>query len=213
MLRRQRHHDRSRLLSDAARAQRQGRPKKAVALYREILAVEPGDFDIHRRLAPVLARTRQREEAWASYRRAADGLVKQGFVERAIGVYREAAGLIPRECGVWLAIAELEVQRGRRPDALAALAAGRKHLRSRAERRDAIRLLERLRQLDPSALEAGLDLAGLLAKTGQRRRARELLAALARGTRGPELRRVRARELRLSPGPGGVWRWLIALAS
>jgi tetratricopeptide (TPR) repeat protein len=213
LLGRKRPYDRARLFADASRAQRKGKAKKAVALYREILAAEPGDVAVHRRLAPLLARTRQDDEAWRSFRRAAEALLRQGFFERAIGVYREAAHHLPRESAVWLEIAELELQRGRRADALVALATGRSQLRSRRERQAAIRLLERARELDPAAVEVGLDLAGLLAKTGSRARASELLETLARGKRGHVLRRVRGRQLRLSPGPVAVWRWLRSLAT
>jgi tetratricopeptide (TPR) repeat protein len=213
LLGRKRPYDRARLFADASRAQRKGKAKKAVALYREILAAEPGDVTVHRRLAPLLARTRQDDEAWRSFRRAAEALLRQGFFERAIGVYREAAHHLPRESAVWLEIAELELQRGRRADALVALATGRSQLRSRRERQAAIRLLERARELDPAAVEVGLDLAGLLAKTGARARASELLETLARGKHGHALRRVRGRQLRLSPGPVAVWRWLRSLAT
>jgi len=212
LLGRKRPYDRARLFADATRAQRGGKPKKAVGLYREILAAEPGDVTVHRRLAPLLARTRQPDEALKSFRRAAEALAAKGFVERALGVYRDAAHHLPRESAVWLAIAELEVSRGRRADAVAALATGRGHLRARRERADALRLLERARELDPANVELGLDLAGLLAKTGARARAAQLLEALARRPRGRALRRVRARQLLLFPGPRACWRWLRALS-
>jgi tetratricopeptide (TPR) repeat protein len=206
------YYDRLRILADAARAQRKGRRKKAIALYRKILEFEPENPDLHRKLAPLLARTRRPAEAWASYRRAVDGLVRLGFVERAIGVYREAARFLPREVEVWLGLAGLEAQRGRRADAVQVLLAGRGHLRARRDRPRAIRLLSRARELDPACFEAGFDLAGLLARSGQRGRSIFLLNELARGASGRELRRVRARQLRLSPGPRAAWRWLAALA-
>ena len=208
---RRRQYDRERLLTDAARAQRKGRSRKAVALYQEVLRKEPGNVKVHQRLAPLLARTRQPDTAWASYRRVAEPLVEQGFVEHAIGIYREAAQNLPRESAVWLAIAALEVKRGRRADAVAALCAGRGHLRSRAERPQAIRLLTRAHEVDPAALEPGLELAGLLAKSGERAGAVALLETLARGRSGRALRRVRVRQLNLSPGPRALWRWLRSL--
>jgi tetratricopeptide (TPR) repeat protein len=207
------HYDRLRILGDAARAQRKGRRKKAIALYRQVLECEPENPDLHRKLAPLLARTRKPDEAWASYRRAVEGLVRLGFVERAIGVYREAAGFLPREEGVWLGLAGLEAKRGRRADALQALLAGRRQLRSRKDRPRAIRLLARARELVPACFEASFDLAGLLARSGQRARSIFLLNELAASASGRELRRVRARQLRISPGPRAAWRWLVAFAA
>jgi len=63
------HYGRLRILGDAARAQRKGRRKKAITLYRQVLEHEPENPDLHRKLAPLLARTRKPAEAWASYRR------------------------------------------------------------------------------------------------------------------------------------------------
>jgi tetratricopeptide (TPR) repeat protein len=210
---RKRRYDRSRLLADAARAQRKGKLRKAAGLYREVLAAEPGNVDLERKLAPLLARTGQQAEAWTSYRRSAEGLATHGFVERAIGVYREAAQQLPREGQVWLALAELELKRGRRADAVEALATGARGLRTRRERQEAIRLLERAHELDPGAFEVGFDLAGRLAQAGQRKRALGLLEELAVNETGAGLRRVRGRQLRIAPGPRAVWRWIRALAA
>ncbi|MEN8159138.1 MAG: tetratricopeptide repeat protein [Myxococcota bacterium] len=213
MLGRKRGYDRARLLAEAARAQRRGKLRKAVSLYRDVLRAEPRNADVHRRIAPLLARRGEREAAVASYRRAAAGLEERGFVERAIGVYREAAGQLPRESAVWLALAELELKRGRRPDAVAALLDGRSKLRARRARPGAIRLLERAYEIAPDDFEAGFDLTALLARTGQRDRALALLDGLAEGRRGPALRRVRARQLNLAPGPGTAWRLFRSLAA
>jgi tetratricopeptide (TPR) repeat protein len=212
---RKRRYDRSRLLADAASAQRRGKLRKATALYREVLAAEPGNVDLERKLAPLLARTKQRAEAWASYRRAAQGLAQHGFLDRAIGVYREAAEHLPRQCELWLALAELELKRGRRADAVEALASGARGLRARAERSQAIRLLERAHELDPAAFEVSFELAGRLARAGKRERERalQLLEDLAAKRNGRMLRRVRGRQLYLAPGPSTAWRWLRALAS
>jgi hypothetical protein len=65
--------------------------------------------------------------------------------------------------------------------------------------------------VDPAAFEPGFDLAGLLAKAGERARALALLETLARGRGGPQLRRVRARQLNLAPGPLALWRWVRSL--
>ena len=213
MFARNRRYDRARLLAEATRARQKGKAQKAVALYREILGAEPGNVDVHRRLAPLLARTRRHEEAWTSYRRAAEGLEQQGFVERAIGVYREAAHHMPRESAAWLAIAELELKRGRRADAVEALTLGARTLRSRKERPQALRLLERAHELDPGAFEVSFELAGRLAQAGKRERALKLLDTLAVNRNGRLLRRVRGRQVYLAPGPRNAWRWIQALAS
>ncbi len=204
------HYDRTRLLGQAMRAAQRRRHKRAIALYRKILAVDPNDTQIHRKIAPLLARTRQPDDAWESYRRAAEQLSKQGFVDQAIGTYREAATHLSRQHRLWLALAELEVKRGRPVDAVNALVDGSKRLRSRRTKPEAITLLQQARKIQPGAFEPSYELAGVLASVGARDRASRILQELARRARGRQLRKVRGRQFALSPTPAAAWRWLAA---
>lgn len=208
--RRKRSYDRSRLLDRALRATGRGRHKRAVALYREILAADPNDGLVHRKIAPLLARTRQPADAWESYRCAAGQLSKQGFVDQAIGVYREACVHLSREHRLWLALADLEVTRGRPVDAVNALLDGSRRLRSRRTQQEAVTLLQRARKILPTAFEPAYELAVLLARAGARDRALRILHELVPRTRGRQLRRLRGRLFLLSPTPAAAWRWLAA---
>lgn len=197
-------------MSAAAGARRRRKHQKALELYQRVLAKEPDNPDLHRKVAPLLAATKQEAQAWAAYRRAVDGLVQQGFLEQAIGVFREATGYLPRHVEVWSGLAELELKRQRSADAHKALLEGRRHFRSRKHRAEAIALLTRARKIDPRHFETSFDLAGLLGRSGASRRAQRLLDELASWTQGPKLRRVRARQFGLSPSPAAGWRWMRA---
>jgi len=205
---RKRQYDRSRLLDQAMRAAQRRRHKRAIALYRKILAVDPNDTQIHRKIAPLLARTRQLEDAWESYRRAAEQLSKKGFVEQAIGVYREASASLARQHRLWLALADLEVQRGRPVDAVNALIDGSRRLRSRRTIQEALTLLQQARKIQPGAFDPNFELAGVLASVGARDRARRILQELAPRARGRQLRKLRGRQFFLSPTPAAAWRWI-----
>ena len=207
ILRRRRPYDRARNLAEAARARAKRNPRKAVALLREVLEHEPGNLDAHRRVASLLVAMGKEDDAWQSYRSAAAGLLRKGFVERATGVLREAASLLPRRREVWETLAAAEQERGRSADAHRALLEGRRHFRAWRQRGDAIRLLAAARRLDATHFEANVDLAHLLARCGQREAAARILDGLARHARGRSLRRVRWRQLRLVPGFGALWRW------
>lgn len=211
LLARNQGYDRKRLLRQAATARGRGRIKKAVDLYQQVLAVEPRNADLHRKMAPLLARTKKPDASLKSYRFAAEDLIRGGFVDQAIGLYREAVQQLPPQRELFMAISDLELERGRRPDAIGALLEGRRQFRRRRDRSDAIVLLMRVRKLDRDHLDATLDLASLLAKTGNRSHAFRLLEEQAARRRGPTLRKVRARQFRLAPGLGSGWRWLSAL--
>ena len=203
-------YDRNRLLEQATQATRRRRRKRAIATYREILAVNPNDLQVHRKIAPLLAQTRKREEAFESYRRAGAQLGRQGFTDQAIGVYREACTHLPRDHRLWLALADLEVERGRPIDAVNALIEGSRQLRSRRTLQEAVALLQRARKIQPHAFDPGFELAGLLARHGGRAPAKKLLLELVPRVRGRQLRRLRGRLFFISPTPAAAWRWLAA---
>lgn len=205
-------YDRSRSLAQAARARKRGQSARAIAHYREVLAHEPSNADVHRRVAPLLAATKQGEEAWASYRVAVASLVRKGFVDQAVGVLREAAGRIGKDRRVWEELSAAELERGRPMDAVQALLEGGRRFRARRDRPEAVRLLLRARKLAPEHFEANFELAGLLARVGAPGPAATILDQLARRAVGRSLRRVRARQLRLAPSPASLVGWLRACA-
>jgi len=198
------------LLQQASRALRRRRREKALKLYCRVLEHEPENPDLRRRVAPLLADSGRVEDALASYRIAAGSLARKGFLDHAVGVYREAAQRLPRQRVVWEALADLEIQRGKPADAHRALVEGARHLQGRRLRADAVTLLLRARKMEPRHVETGLALARALVKVGARRQAASLLANMATWTRGRERRRVRMRHLVLAPGPGTAWRCFTA---
>ena len=146
-----------------------------------------------------------------SFRVAAEGFVRQGFIEKAIGIYREATHFLPRECAAWIALADLQVQRGHREDAATVLLEGRRHFRSRKQRQEAMQLLTRAHKFAPTNFQAGFELAHLRSKMGDRKGAWKLLRELQRIAKRPQRRRIRAAQFWLSPGPTTALGWLRAL--
>jgi tetratricopeptide (TPR) repeat protein len=200
-LRRQKY-DRRKLLSQANQARNRGRVKKAIRLYQRVLEVEPGDIEVHRKIAPLLARSRQSAAALASFHRAMTGLMRQGFEDKALAVCHETTRYFPQRIDVWEAIASLELRRRRVPDAVKALRNGRKRCRGRKGRAEALRLLRRAHEIAPNDVDVATDLARLLARSGGRAEARKLLASMSRRTPGRALRRIRWAQLRIDPTPG-----------
>jgi len=206
------HYDRRRIMARAAQAREKRKYKKAITLYRQVLEHEPKSTELHRKLAPLLAQTKQESEAKASYSVVLSALMRDGFSEQVGGLYREALSYMPLHVELWAELAELQVKRQLRADAVQTLLEGRRRFRSRKYRSQAIRLLLLVQEVEPYHLEGTLDLAGLLSRSGGVRQALGLLDGLAGRTRGRSLRRVRGRQLRLRPGFGTAGRWMRALA-
>ncbi|UCE85773.1 MAG: tetratricopeptide repeat protein, partial [Deltaproteobacteria bacterium] len=180
-------YDRARILAEATRAQGKRRRRKAIALYRRVLTVEPENAELHARLAPLLAETGQWFDALQSFRQAAEGYLRSGRPERAVAAYREAARHLPREVEVWRAIGELQRAQGRNREAIQALLEGRRQFRSRELRPQAIYLLRRVREIDPGHVDATLDLARELARNRQADESSLILQALAARASGRTL--------------------------
>jgi tetratricopeptide (TPR) repeat protein len=198
---------RAEIVANADRARARGRLKRAAAGYREALAQDPDDSAVNLKLAPVLARLGEADESARCFRRAAEKHLAAGFTDRAAAVCVTATGALPLDAGLRLEVARLNVLRGRKADAVAALLDGGRAL-SRARRRPAaVSLLRRALEILPLHLEAGLALAPLLAAEGSLDEARALVAALEETARGRALRRVRWVAFRLGPSPRALWRW------
>lgn len=204
-------YDRTRILSEAARARARGRRRKAIELYRRVLLVEPANVEIHVKVAPLLAQSGEGFDAWQSYRCAARAYLEDGHFEKALAVYHEAAEVLPRELEPWLAIAEVERERQRPKDAVRALLDGRVKLRRRRYRPQAICLLRGVQAIEPWQPEVVLDLAKLLARSRQTYEASALLRELAPRVGGRMLRRVRAAQWRREPTLAHTWLWIRAL--
>ncbi len=198
---------RAEVVAAADQARGRGRVQKAADLYQEALRTEPGDPVVNARLAPLLARLGDAAGGARAFRLAAEAHLSAGFLDRAAGVLASATAALPLDPSFRLECAQLNLRRGRRPDALAGLVDGAAALARGRRREAAVALLRRALALEPLHPEAVLALAPLLAGGGGRGEALDLLARLEAVTRGRRLARVRWVAFRLRPTPRALWRW------
>ena len=208
---RTKYYDRSRIIREATHARAKQRWKKAIALYRRVLAVEPHDTQLHAKIAPMLARTGQHFDAMLSFRVVAKAFLRERRGNEALAVYRAATGHLPREIQIWESIARLEVKRGDSQAAVEALIEGASKFKSRRHRPQAIHLLRNAHEVEPWDFEATFELARLLGKSDRIEEARRLLDGLAERN-GDCLRRLMAAQFRLDGDLRYGWRWLRAEA-
>ncbi|HTO06308.1 MAG TPA: tetratricopeptide repeat protein, partial [Myxococcota bacterium] len=200
-------YNRAESMSRAAKAEGRGKRKKAIAEYRKVLAQEPDNPVILVKLAGLLARTKQLDEARLKFLGAAEIYEKQEFDDKAVAVYRQAVSHLPKRIELWERLAQLDVKRERPPEAIRDLLEGASQFRRRKERQSAVRLLRVAVRIEPWQFEATLRLAGLLAKEGARPEARRLYEGLCEKNRAVRLRKVRGAMFRMSPTPAAAWRW------
>lgn len=201
---------RAQLLEKAAKARAKKKRKKAIGLYRQALELDPDDLDVHARLGSLLGQTGQLEEAWGSFKRAAEGYREKGFLDKSVGVYRQAVQHIPQYPPAWHHLADANLERKRTQDARDTLLKGARNFLRRPHYTDAIHLLQRAFDLDPYHYDVTYALAYALKKNGERQEARQLLEVLTKRCRKRRLRQVRGLLFRISPTPASFWRWLRA---
>lgn len=204
--------DRSKTLEAASKAKAKGNLKKAIAAYREVLAVKADDLDVHLKLAPLLAETKQLGDAWRSFLFAGEGFSKKGFADKATSVYRQASQFLPHEVEIWERIADLCLERERRAEASKTLSdAAARYFKKPQQREDAIRLLRRAVQIEPESVRLAVALGRLLRRHGKRDEARAVLERfLGVGSR-KELAALRRELFLLSKTPASLGRWLRAV--
>jgi tetratricopeptide (TPR) repeat protein len=205
-------YDRAKTLAAADKARSRGRTRKAVRGYLKVLEHAPEDHAVRAKVAPLLGRLGRWEEARVNFDKAAGGYLVAGFVPKAIAVWTVAAQTFPEQVDYWERIANEQVKRGKRQDALLALLLGRSMLRKRRQRPLAVLLLRQVLELEPGHLDATLDLADLLRRDGTRDEAKRLLAGLlvrigkVRSLR----RRVRFAQFWIEPSFRGAIDWAFA---
>jgi tetratricopeptide (TPR) repeat protein len=210
LIRRRLDYDRKWLLAEAEKARSRGRRRRAISFYRRVLAAEPHDPHLHARVAPLLAATGRRFDAWQSYRQATHVHLKNKSREEALTLYREATKVLPTQFEAWQWVAKLELELGRGDCALNTLLEGRAKFRSRRRRAEAIALLREAKNIDPGRVDVVLDLARLLRRSGQSPEAQWILEQLAEKLDRRNLRLVRGAQWRIEPSLKNSWNWLRA---
>ncbi|MBE9528209.1 MAG: hypothetical protein IME99_03110 [Proteobacteria bacterium] len=197
-------------LDIAAKAHSSGKIKKAITEYLKILRVDPGDYDIHARLAPLLAKSNRPEEAWGSFRAAADGYCARGFLDKSQSIYTLACRTLPQKAEAWEEAIKLQVERGLKADAVQTAVESCKHLKSHINRKKATVLLRKVYMLVPWHPELTLCLARNEAKEKRKKEALWLYEGIAERCKGQLKRSARLSAFWLSPGLGTLGRALKA---
>jgi tetratricopeptide (TPR) repeat protein len=208
LLERRKTYDRKRILDEALRARAKGRTRQAIALYRQVLAAEPRNIELHYKIAPLLAQTKQRFDAWRSFQQVANACTGGGQHAKALSVYQNATRFLPQHFEAWLAVAKLELRLGDKSRARDTLIEGRHRMKGRRTRPEAIALLRAALDLEPWHADTVMDLAALLGSSGQSDEAHWLLEQLSQRVRGRTLARVRAHKWRMEPSLRNSWYWL-----
>lgn len=151
--------DKAKAIRAAEKSLAQGKIPAAIQEYRRIVEYDPEDYTALNTLGDLHARVDQKQEAVACYRRVAEHYRDQGFALKAIAMFKKVTRFAPGEHRIALSLALLYEQQGLMVDARAQYLVAADALARAGDTREALEVLRRIADLDPSNTSIRLRLA------------------------------------------------------
>ena len=196
-------YNKSKYVEAAQKLLNQGKVAQAIAEYQNILKYEPRDQVTLMTIGELYIRQGETFQAIDYFERLAQIFVGDGFLTKAIAVYKRIAKLAPEEIRPLEKLADLYVQQGVMSEARPLfLQLAEIHLKQNRQA-EAVGLLKKLLQAEPDNLRIQIRLADLYQAMGQKSDAIEAYVsaaqrALARGDQA-ESERLADKALKLEP--------------
>jgi pilus assembly protein FimV len=196
-------YNKSKNVEAAQKLLNQGKVAQAIAEYQNILKFEPRDQVTLMTIGELYIRQGETFQAIDYFERLAQIFVGDGFLTKAIAVYKRIAKLAPEEIRPLEKLADLYVQQGVMSEARPLfLQLAEIHLKNNRQP-EAVSLLKKLLQAEPDNLRIQIRLADLYQAMGQTREAIEAYVsaaqrALARGDQA-ESEKLADKTLKLEP--------------
>lgn len=151
--------DRAAKLRNAEKLLRQGKPDAAITEYLLIVEEQPRDWNTANILGDLYVRAGQTDKAVERFIRIADGLSEDGFLPKAIALYKKVLKLTPDHEHALLQAGEIAASQGLMLDARTFLNALGARRRARGDDRGLAQVRIRLGSLDPADYPARFDAA------------------------------------------------------
>jgi len=196
-------YNKSKNVEAAQKLLNQGKVAQAIAEYQNILKYEPRDQVTLMTIGELYIRQGETFQAIDYFERLAQIFVGDGFLTKAIAVYKRIAKLAPEEIRPLEKLADLYVQQGVMSEARPLfLQLAEIHLKNNRQP-EAVSLLKKLLQAEPDNLRIQIRLADLYQAMGQTREAIEAYVsasqrALERGDHG-ESEKLADKAIKLEP--------------
>jgi tetratricopeptide (TPR) repeat protein len=201
-------YNKSKYVEAAQKLLNQGKVAQAIAEYQNILKYEPRDQVTLMTIGELYIRQGETFQAIDYFERLAQIFVGDGFLTKAIAVYKRIAKLAPEEIRPLEKLADLYVQQGVMSEARPLfLQLAEIHLKNNRQP-EAVGLLKKLLMAEPDNLRIQIRLADLYQAMGQTRDAIEAYVsaaqrALARGDQA-ESEKLADKALKLEPNNQGA---------
>jgi pilus assembly protein FimV len=202
-------YNKTKLVETAQKYLNQGKIAQAIGEYQQVLRQEPKDQITLMTIGDLFVRQGETFQALEYFERLAQAYLNEGFVTKAIAIYKKIAKLAPEETKPLERLAELYVQQGVMSEARPIyVQLAEVHLKSHRHAQ-AVALLRKLLEAEPDNLRVRTRLADLYSAIGQEHEAAEAYLGAAQllfeRSEHAEAEKLAERALKIESGhPGAV---------
>jgi tetratricopeptide (TPR) repeat protein len=166
--------NKAKILSSAEKYVQQGKLQNAIAEYEKITKQDPKDLTVLNTIGDLYSRLGQAGRATDYFRKVGDMYAADGFVVKAIAMYKKLAKMGSPSPDALVRLAELYTQQGLYSDARAQYTAIADEYLKNNDRESATAILKKMLELDPENAVMQTKVADLYLKLGKNKEALEI---------------------------------------
>jgi tetratricopeptide (TPR) repeat protein len=164
---------------DAEKLEKAGKLDQAIALYRQIVDDNARDWNTINKIGDLYAKLNRTREAGEEYAKVADFYAKDGFLLKAIALWKKINRLDPTVLDPYLNLADLYAKQGLMMEAKSQYQIVVDEYIKRGRAREAGDVLKKMAEIDPSDLKIRSKLADLYMRDGNQTKAVDEHVAIA----------------------------------
>jgi pilus assembly protein FimV len=164
---------------DAEKEERAGRFDKAILLYRQLVDDNPRDWNTIKKIGDLYVRLNKNKEASGEYAKVAEFYSRDGFLLKAIAVWKQINKLDPSALDPYVNLADLYAKQGLMVEAKGQYQIVVDEYIKRGRVREAGDALKKMADIDPADLKVRSKLADLYTRDGNSQKAVEEHIAIA----------------------------------
>ena len=166
--------NKAKILSAAEKFVQQGKLQNAIGEYEKVLKQDPKDLTVLNTIGDMYARLCRADLAADYFRKVGEAYSSDGFVVKAIAIYKKLTKLNPAALDSVVRLAELYTQQGLYNDARAQYSAVADQYLKNNDREQATGILKKMLDLDPENAAMQAKVADLYLKLGKNQEAIEI---------------------------------------
>src|SRR3954471_9927491 len=166
--------NKAKILSSAEKYVQQGKLQNAIAEYEKVTKQDPKDLTVLNTIGDLYSRLGQADRATDYFRKVGDMYAADGFVVKAIAMYKKLAKMGSPSPEAMVRLAELYAQQGLYSDARVQYTAIADQYLKNNDRENATAILKKMLDLDPENATMQTKVADLYLKLGKNKEALDI---------------------------------------